>query len=255
MSKLSSKSIEWLKDAEQKYIVNMPEVTEENRSRVKFMQDGLKAVREELAIRLIQQKKSEVQPIEKVEQLPQKIERAVLNPSNGIPALNETPEKLKADSSNQESDRFEFTPTGQTTYIGKTEKIRELSGSYQGETRVLAKIQDPEPIAVPVVQIEFKDGHRELNQGEIMSLLKTYFKRVATSAGMEAGRYSNVYNSNMGKTVYKLFQGWNTIYNETQEGAAWPPLENCFPGFGRASQNQKVNAEILWRWASKNNPE
>ena len=67
---------------------------------------------------------------------------------------------------------------------------------------------------------------------------------------MEAKRYSEAYGSDMGKMVYKLFHGWNTIYNETQEGAAWPPMEDVFPGLGRASQTQKVNAEILWRWAS-----
>lgn len=229
MSKLSSKTIEWLKDAEQKYIVNMPEVTEENRSRVKFMQDGLKAVQEELAMRLIQQKKSEVQPIAQNEQLPQK------------PELEEWAQKIESEQQ-------------QNIYRQALEKVPQQVKQFvqnEVETRILAKVENPKPIAVPVVEIEFKDGSRELNQGEIMSLLKTYFKRVATSVGMESGRYSNTYNSNMGKTVYKLFQGWNIIYNETQEGSAWPPLEDCFPGFGRASQNQKVNAEILWRWASK----
>lgn len=72
MSKLSSKTTEWLKAAEQKYIADMPEITDENRSRVKYMQDGLKAVQEELSLRLVE-KKSESQPIEKIEQLPKEI--------------------------------------------------------------------------------------------------------------------------------------------------------------------------------------
>jgi uncharacterized protein YydD (DUF2326 family) len=73
MSKLSSKTTEWLKAAEQKYIADMPEITEENRSRVKYMQDGLKAVQEELALRLVE-KKSESQPSQSTAQLPTKQE-------------------------------------------------------------------------------------------------------------------------------------------------------------------------------------
>ena len=137
----------------------------------------------------------------------------------------------------------------------KPEKIRELSGSYQGEKRVIARIENPEPVAVPVVEMEFKDAKgntytRALDQSDIISLLKTYFKRVAVSPKMEAKRYSEAYGSDMGKMVYKLFQGWNMIYNETKEGAAWPPLEDVFPGLSRASQQHKVNADVLWRWAS-----
>ena len=131
----------------------------------------------------------------------------------------------------------------------------ESTQAFEPTRVVIAKIENPTPITVPVVEMEFKDAKgntysRALDQADILSLLKTYFKRVAVSPKMEAKRYSEAYGSEMGKMVYKLFQGWNTIYNETQEGAAWPPLADCFPGMGRASQTQKVNAEILWRWAS-----
>ncbi len=127
--------------------------------------------------------------------------------------------------------------------------------AFEPNRVVIAKIENPEPITVPVVEMEFKDAKgntytRALDQADILSLLKTYFKRVAVSPKMEAKRYSEAYGSDMGKMVYKLFRGWNTIYNETQEGAAWPPMEDVFPGLSRASQSQKVNAEILWRWAS-----
>lgn len=135
------------------------------------------------------------------------------------------------------------------------EKIRELSVNYHGETRVIGTIEDPTPAPIPVVAIGFKTKEgkteiRRLTQTDILTLLKTYFKRVATSAKMESKRYSEAYDSDMGKTVYKLFQGWNMIYNETQEGTAWPPLADVFPGLARASQQHKINAEILWRWAS-----
>ena len=105
-------------------------------------------------------------------------------------------------------------------------------------------------ITVPVVEIALSSGTKQMNRVEIMNMLKTWFKRVATSRAMEKGLFSDAYGGAMGQDTYKLFQGWNTIYNETQEGAAWPPLEDVFPGLGRASQSQKVNAEILWRWAS-----
>jgi len=139
-------------------------------------------------------------------------------------------------------------------HLGK-KLITQYANMVEREQRVIAKIENPKPITVPVVEMDFKDRYgntytRALDQADILSLLKTYFKRVAVSPKMEDKRFSEAYGSNMGKMVHKLFQGWNTIYNETQEGAAWPPLEDVFPGLGRASQSQKVNAEILWRWAS-----
>ena len=131
----------------------------------------------------------------------------------------------------------------------------ESAQAFEPNRVVIARIENPQPITVPVVEMEFKDRDgntyaRALDQADILSLLKTYFKRVAVSPKMEAKRYSEAYGSDMGKMVYKLFQGWNTIYNETQEGAAWPPLVDCFPGMGRATTEQKVNAQVLWRWAS-----
>lgn len=195
---------------------------------------------------------------------------AILNPSNGIPALNETPEKLEADREKQQKtpirdaaakvpqeikDEVEAWAEKVEREANDLEKIRELSVNYHGETRVIGTIEDPTPAPIPVVAIGFKTKEgkteiRRLTQTDILTLLKTYFKRVATSAKMESKRYSEAYDSDMGKTVYKLFQGWNMIYNETQEGTAWPPLADVFPGLARASQQHKINAEILWRWAS-----
>lgn len=133
----------------------------------------------------------------------------------------------------------------------------ESAQVFEPNRVVIARIENPEPITIPVVEMEFKDRDgntytRALDQADILSLLKTYFKRVAVSPKMEAKRYSEAYGSDMGKMVYKLFQGWNTIYNDTQEGAAWPPLVDCFPGMGRATLEQKVNAQVLWQWASNN---
>jgi hypothetical protein len=180
------------------------------------------------------QKKSQEQPTGKTGELPQK------------PELEEWAQKIESDEP-------------QNLYRQALEKVpQDVKKFVQNdvETRVLGKMENPEPIETPVIEMDFRDikGNiytRKLTQTDIISLLKTYFKRVATSSRMEARRYSEAYDSQMGKTVYKLFNGWNTIYNATQEGSAWPPLEDCFPGFGRASQLQKVNAEILWRWAAK----
>ena len=118
------------------------------------------------------------------------------------------------------------------------------------ETRVIGTVTSAPVITVPVVEIALTSGTRQMNRTEIMTMLKTWFKRVATSKAMEEGRFSDAYGGAMGQDTYKLFQGWNVIYNETKEGAAWPPLTDVFPGLSRASQQQKVNAEILWRWAS-----
>jgi hypothetical protein len=221
--RIYEKTIEWLTTQQARYKAKLPLINEGEAK--ELAKQGLAMIEAEIERR---QKKSEVQPIEKVEQLPQK------------PELEEWAQKIESEQP-------------QNVYRQALEKVPQQVKQFiqnDVETRVIGKIENPELIAVPVVEIEFKDGYRQLNQAEIMALLKTYFKRVATSAGMEAGRYSNTYGSNMGRMVYKLFQGWNTIYHTTQEGSAWPPLEDCFPGFKRASQSQKVNAEILWRWAS-----
>jgi hypothetical protein len=240
MSKLAGKTIEWLKDAEQKYIDGMPAVTDENRKRL--MQIGLDAVRDELQRRT--QKKS-VEPSANQGQLEQ--------PERRLP----TKEELQAWEKGMEKSDEQLEK--EWNELPREEKVRQhrefVANMNERHQIVIAKIENPEPITVPVVEMEFKDAKgniytRALDQADILSLLKTYFKRVAVSPKMEAKRYSEAYGSDMGKMVYKLFQGWNTIYNETQEGAAWPPMEDVFPGLGRASQPQKVNAEILWRWAS-----
>ncbi len=126
----------------------------------------------------------------------------------------------------------------------------EGAQAFEREQRVIGTVTEAPVITVPVVQIALSSGTKQMNRVEIMNMLKTWFKRVATSKAMEKGLFSDAYGGAMGQDTYKLFQGWNTIYNETQEGAAWPPLDDVFPGLGRASQSQKVNAEILWRWAS-----
>ena len=150
----------------------------------------------------------------------------------------------------QENKAAFFEERREKAKANEPEKIRELSGSYQGETRVIGTVTAAPVITVPVVEIALTSGTRQMNRAEIMTMLKTWFKRVATSKAMEEGRFSDAYGGAMGQDTYKLFQGWNVIYNETKEGAAWPPLADVFPGLSRASQQQKVNAEILWRWAS-----
>lgn len=218
----------------------------------------------------LDEKKSESQPSEKTGQLEQQSRvRPELNPSLGIPSLNETPEKLAADKRLPTKEELQETERGmeksdeqlekEWNELPMEEKARQhrefVSDMDKMHRTVIAKIKNPAPITVPVVEMDFKDRDgntytRALDQADILSLLKTYFKRVAVSPKMEAKRYSEAYSSGMGKMVYKLFQGWNTIYNETQEGAAWPPMVDCFPGFGRSTLEQKVNAQVLWRWAS-----
>lgn len=246
MSKLASKTIEWLKEAEQKYIDGMPAVTDENRKRL--MQIGLDAVRDELQRRA--QKKS-VEPSANQGQLPDMEQR--LKQENKAAFFEERQEKAK-------EAKQEFESTMQKSGLLRPESNPVENKVFResvmnAETRVIGTIEDPTPAPIPVVAIGFKTKEgkteiRRLTQTDILTLLKTYFKRVATSAKMESKRYSEAYDSDMGKTVYKLFQGWNMIYNETEEGTAWPPLGDVFPGLARASQQQKVNAEILWRWAS-----
>lgn len=249
MSKLAEKTVEWLKEAEQKYIDGMPAVTDENRKRL--MQIGLDAVRDELQRRT--QKKSE-EPTGQLEQperrLPTKEELQVWEQGKENKAVWYEGKQKKAKEAKQ---KFEFTmqKSGLLRLESNPVENKAFHESVMNtETRVIGTVTDAPVITVPVVEIALSSGTKIMNRTEIMTMLKTWFKRVATSKAMDEGRFSDAYGGAMGQDTYKLFQGWNVIYNETKEGAAWPPLVDVFPGLARASQQQKVNAEILWRWAS-----
>lgn len=177
-----------------------------------------------------QQKKSPTQSIEKIEQLPKR------------PELEEWAKKAQIEAVQKSESNVQKQNEPQI--------IRELSGNYQVETRVIGTVTTAPVISIPVVDIALSSGTKRMNRTEIMTMLKTWFKRVATSKAMEEGRYMDAYGGSMGQDTYKLFEAWNIIYNETKEGTAWPPMLDCFPGFKNASVVQKVNAEILWRWAS-----
>ena len=184
-----------------------------------------------------QLKKNEVQPLEKSEQLPTKREMGEWQ-KKAEKEIQQTHEEIK----NMQGDE-------KAEYLGK-KLINQYANMVEREQRVIAAINTAPVISIPVVEITLTSSTKQLNRGDIMAMLKTYFKRVATSKAMEAGRFSDAYGGSMGQDTYKLFQGWNAIYQETQEGTAWPPLVDVFPGWGRASQGQRVNAEILWRWAT-----
>jgi hypothetical protein len=118
------------------------------------------------------------------------------------------------------------------------------------ETRVSVGRASETSVSVPAVFVKIAGEDRLLTQTEIVGYLKTYFKRVATSERMKGGQYTAAYASDMGKTVWRLFDGWNLIYKETQEGSEWPPMVDIFPGWKNAQQAHKVTADVLWRWAS-----
>lgn len=235
MSKLSTKTTKWLLDAEKQYVEGMPSVTDENRLRL--MQIGLDAVREELKAR---QKKSDQQPAqEQPKPQPQKIQ--------GVP--NNVVEKREG---------FE------TTYYK----------AYQGYTReneverVLVATVAPSPvIQVPAVAITLKrertvekDGRRTketveeictMTQGEILTKLKTDFKGLVNTPGWLGKKYTEGKAGVMGYNVRELFKGWNAIHQITGEGEPWPLITDVYAGYNqRTSQDQRVGCEVLWRWAS-----
>lgn len=118
------------------------------------------------------------------------------------------------------------------------------------ENRVVVGRASDVVVTVPVAEVTVGGKLRLLTQAEILGLLKTYFKGVATSTKMKEGKYGEAYAGEMGKTVYRLFDAWNLIYKQTNEGTAYPPMTDVFPGWKNASQAQKVAADVLWRWAS-----
>lgn len=134
----------------------------------------------------------------------------------------------------------------------------ESAQVFEPNRVVIARIENPKPVAVPVVEMDFKDRYsnvytRKLDQADIIALLKTYFKRVAVRMAKD-GQYTDAYTSSMGQTVWKLFNGWHLIHKKTGEGVDYPVKEECFPGLKNASQAQKVCAELLHRWASNETP-
>ena len=122
-------------------------------------------------------------------------------------------------------------------------------------------------VQVPVVQITLRkekmferDGKRvketfevkeTMTQSEILTMLKTYFKTLVNSENWKAGRYTEGKSGNMGFNVFELFKGWNAIHKITNEGESYPIISEVYPGYRHTSQDQRVGAELLHRWASK----
>jgi hypothetical protein len=163
----------------------------------------------------------------------EKIKRAVLNPSLGI---------------QNTYDVREMEVQAQHADTAQSEQAFKIQ-----ENRVVVGRASDVVVTVPVAEVLVGGKLRVLTQTEILGLLKTYFKGVATGASMMNGQYSKAYSGEMSQTVYRLFDAWNLIYQQTNEGAAWPPLVDCFPGWNRARQEYKISGEILWRWASRDN--
>lgn len=147
-------------------------------------------------------------------------------------------------------------------------KEQPQSGQQSNVERVLvATVEPSQVVQVPVVQITLRkekiierDGKRvketfevkeTMTQSEILTMLKTYFKTLVNSENWKAGRYTEGKSGNMGFNVFELFKGWNTIYNITKEGEEYPLVSDVYPGYRHTSQDQRVGAEILFRWATK----
>lgn len=134
------------------------------------------------------------------------------------------------------------------------------------ERVLVATLEPSQVVQVPVVQITLRkekmferDGKRvketfevkeTMTQSEILTMLKTYFKTLVNSENWKAGRYTEGKSGNMGFNVFELFKGWNAIYNITEEGDPYPIISEVYPGYRHTSQDQRVGAEILHRWAS-----
>jgi hypothetical protein len=88
----------------------------------------------------------------------EKIKRAVLNPSNGIPALNETPEKLKAD----------------------VEK-RLVNSGWEKMTDIFSAPSKATEQTIPVLLLGWKQP-KPMNRSHIRVEARRYFNAVFTSA-------------------------------------------------------------------------
>jgi len=146
-------------------------------------------------------------------------------------------------------------------------KEQEESQTQSIERVLVATLEPSQVIQVPVVQITLRkektferDGKRvketfevkeQMTQSEILTMLKTYFKTLVNSENWKAGRYTEGKSGNMGFNVFELFKGWNAIHCITNEGDEYPPVNEVYPGYRHTSQDQRVGAELLYRWATK----
>jgi hypothetical protein len=147
-------------------------------------------------------------------------------------------------------------------------KKEQQENQTQSVERVLVATLEPSQVVqVPVVQITLRkekmferDGKRvketfevkeQMTQSEILTMLKTYFKTLVNSENWKAGRYTEGKSGNMGFNVFELFKGWNAIHKITNEGDEYPPVNEVYPGYRHTSQDQRVGAELLHRWATK----
>jgi hypothetical protein len=174
MSKLSTKTTEWLKQAEQKYISDMPEITDENRARVKYMQDGLKAVQEELALRLVDQKKSQEQA-------------AFVPPNIDLPTVANMQEWAKKESPIEKEERLwtKQMMEGEKTKSEKWEEIRvalpAMARAYDETIKTIkAPTIDREPEYINIELTDQKGAKyiRTYNRAQVKALCRKYFSNV-----------------------------------------------------------------------------
>lgn len=244
MSKLSSKTIEWLKEAEQKYVDGMPAVTDENRKRL--MQIGLDAVRDELKLRA--QKKSDPQPTGKTGELPQTPIRnaAAKVPQETKKQVEEWANKAEEEAQNQKA----FENKG-------WEKVREA-------LPVMAKaydefIQAPQVAPKPFATIHFAGQQYpgQYTRGELWSDVRQNFKLVLLSATFRRclvgvnGNYSELWSMVL---FVKLWQGIHEGLKKLEGGKDYT-MEELLIRHWAYGEDTKEAGRILAEYLKQPKPE
>jgi len=210
MSKLTAKTTEWLKEAEQKYIDGMPAVTDENRKRL--MQIGLDAVRDELKLRA--QKKSDPQPTGKTRQLPNQKPDPMYQPTT--PKEKEE-EKQRAEllewvnnSPVEPMTDEEWEAYQEWKKIPREEKIKQHKAFVAEMDAKLAAIQAPTVAPKSTAKIHFarQQYPGQYTRGELWSDVRQNFKLVLLSATFRRCLNSGNYSELWSMVLYvKLWQG------------------------------------------------
>jgi hypothetical protein len=231
MSKLSTKTTQWLKEAEQKYIDGMPAVTDENRKRL--MQIGLDAVQEELQRRA--QKKSEQltgnsgqlpQPIEKVEQLPQ--------PGKIQQAAAKVPDEVKQQANQAVEKKLREAP----------DQIKNLIDSGWGKMNdVLSAPAKATEQTIPVVLLGWKQP-KEMNRSHIRAEARRYFNAVFASAKFKTAysedNLSALWSMKMYCNLWALCEAYNQLAKVRFE------MEDLLQNFWSYTQaNQDLARELV----------
>ena len=145
----------------------------------------------------------------------EKIKRAVLNPSNGIPALNETPEKLKADAEKGKIQQAAAkVPDEVKQQVSQAVEKKLVDSGWEKMNTVLSAPTKATEQTIPVILLGWKQP-KDMNRSHIRAEARRYFNAVFTSAKFKTAysedNLSALWSMKMYCNLWALCQAYNQL--------------------------------------------